>query len=96
MSAVNPPSALKIPQKLLQDRELRDYFEQRDFIQYQLWLRTGGQEDIVGGGDEQGAVAVQAQINVINERLGSGDPLTWDDTGFTWDNTHLTWDRTTY
>lgn len=39
---------------------------------------------------------LQAQMNVINERLGSGDPLTWDDTGFTFDNTNLTWDRTEY
>jgi hypothetical protein len=47
MSNVNPPTALKIPAKLLADKELRVYFEQRDFIQYQLWLRTGGGNDAI-------------------------------------------------
>ena len=34
----------------------------------------------------------QAQINEINDRLGSGQPLTCDTTGFTCDSTQLTCD----
>jgi hypothetical protein len=35
-----------------------------------------------------------AAIDDINERIGSGDALTWDETGFSWDNTNLTFDQT--
>ena len=94
MSKVNPPSALKMPVKLSADKELREYFEQRDFIQYQLWLRTGGQEDLIADANNIAITYNQAQLNEINARIGSGDPLTWDETGFTWDSTKLSFDQT--
>jgi hypothetical protein len=37
---------------------------------------------------------LSAALDDINERLGSGDPLTWDETGFSWDSTNLTFDQT--
>ena len=37
---------------------------------------------------------ILAQLNEINNRLGSGDPLTSDETGFTVDSTKLTVDMT--
>jgi hypothetical protein len=30
----------------------------------------------------------------LNDRVGSGDPLTWDDTGFSWDTDKLSFDQT--
>jgi hypothetical protein len=96
MTIVNPPSFVRIPQKLLDDPQLRDYFEARDHIQYQLWLRSGGGDDLtekIVSGEQQSSPALTFKLN---QRIGTGDPLTWDDTGFTWDNTRLTFDRTEY
>ena len=30
----------------------------------------------------------------IQTQIGSGDPLTWDETGFTWDSDKLSFDQT--
>ena len=35
-----------------------------------------------------------SQLIELQQRIGSGDPLTWDETGFTWDSTKLTFDQT--
>ena len=94
-NSVNLPSWLKIPEKLAKDREILRYFEERDFIQFQLWKKTGGSQPLPAA-SESFVSSQQAQLNAISARLGTGDPLTWDDTGFTFDNTHLTWDRTEY
>jgi hypothetical protein len=45
MAKVNPPPAIRIPQKINQDPELRAYFEQIGTILFQLWTRTGGGND---------------------------------------------------
>ena len=74
-----------------QDKELRPYFEQVEFILFQLWKRTGGASDAVESASQY-SPSVQAFINDINERLGSGDALTSDETGFTVDSTLLTVD----
>lgn len=37
---------------------------------------------------------VLSLVNALENRLGSGDPLTWDETGFTWDSTKLSFDMT--
>ena len=34
-----------------------------------------------------------AKIADMQERLGSGDALTWDDDGFTWDTDQFSWDQ---
>ncbi len=44
MARVNLPQ-IAVPQKLLKDRELRSYFENVNFVIYQLWKRTGGGTD---------------------------------------------------
>jgi len=33
-----------------------------------------------------------SRINNLENRLGSGDALTWDETGFTWDSDKLSFD----
>ena len=38
---VNPPAALRIPDKILKDPELRSYFQDVQTILFQLWSKTG-------------------------------------------------------
>ena len=38
---VNPPAALRIPDKILKDPELRAYFQDVQTILFQLWSKTG-------------------------------------------------------
>ena len=94
---VNPPPQQKLPEKIFSDKEMRDYFTYQQEILFKLWLRTGGGEDIISDTAERvGATQVnsQAQLNEINDRLGSGDPLTSDETGFTVDLDTLSVDMT--
>lgn len=47
MTQVNPPPNLRLPKKLAQDRDSREYFEKLQFILFQLWTRTGGGTDLI-------------------------------------------------
>lgn len=47
MTVVNPPQQLRIPDKIFRDPELRAYFEQQKQILFQLWTRTGGNNDAI-------------------------------------------------
>jgi len=44
---VNPPPAVRIPDKFFNDPETRSFFEQWRQILFQLWQRTGGPVDII-------------------------------------------------
>lgn len=72
MSKVNPPPALRIPQKINQDPDLRAYFEQIGTILFQLWTRTGGgNDDIADAGLDAGVAdnkATQA-LNLLNQYI---------------------------
>jgi hypothetical protein len=57
-----------------------------------LRARVARVEKVVSG-EQQSSPALTFKLN---QRIGTGDPLTCDDTGFTCDNTHLTCDRTEY
>jgi len=94
---VNPPPQTRLPSKIVEDQEMKSYFSYQQEILFKLWLRTGGgNDDIADTVEIVGASQVnsQAQINEINNRLGSGDALTSDETGFTVDSTTLTVDMT--
>jgi len=93
MAKANPPPNIPIPDKFLRDPDTRDYFESRDFIQFQIWKKIGGGDDLVEESN-QFVTKSQAQINQIREQIGSGDPLTWDETGFSWDSTKQSFDQT--
>jgi hypothetical protein len=90
---VNPPLQNKIPEELLKSKPMRLFFTQlmEDF--FKLWLRTGGGSDIIETSNEYNP-KVAAKITDIELRLGTGDPFTWDQTGFTFDSTKITFDRT--
>ena len=94
MAKVNPPSYIKLPEKLRADKEAAEYFDQLQFVVYQLWLRTGGQEDLIADANNVAITYNQAQLTEINARIGSGDPLTSDETGFTVDSDRLSVDMT--
>ncbi len=38
--------------------------------------------------------AIRAQLKALQQQVGSGNPLTWDETGFTWDSTKHSFDQT--
>ena len=68
MASVNPPSALRTPPKLKGDPSLRSYFEQIEFILYQLANRTGGQNDLIYEGG-QAIDAILLRLDLIEDRL---------------------------
>ncbi len=68
MASVNPPSALRTPPKLKGDPLLRSYFEQIEFILYQLANRTGGQNDLIYEGG-QAIDAILLRLDLIEDRL---------------------------
>ena len=90
---VNPPLQNKIPEELLKTKPSRVFFTQlmEDF--FKLWLRSGGGDDLIVSANEF-SPNVAARIIDIELRLGSGDPFTWDETGFSFDSTRITFDRT--
>ncbi len=68
MAVVNPPSALRTPPKLKGDPSLRSYFEQIEFILFQLANRTGGQNDLIYEGG-QALDAILLRLDLIEDRL---------------------------
>jgi hypothetical protein len=93
--AANPPPQSRLPDKLAEDDNLRFYFTTLQEDMYRLWLRSGGGTDQVSEVTDRVESAQgnnQAQLNEISNRLGSGDALTSDETGFTVDSTTLTVD----
>ena len=45
--SINPPPQLRIPKQFFDNREMRDYFEQKDIIIFQMWQRMGGNFDLI-------------------------------------------------
>ncbi len=45
--SINPPPQLRIPKQFFDNREMRDYFEQKDTIIFQMWQRMGGNFDLI-------------------------------------------------
>ena len=37
--------------------------------------------------------AIRAQLKALQQQVGSGNPLTWDETGFTWDTDKHSFDQ---
>ena len=93
MARVNVPT-LRVPAKIDADKDLRDWANSLTRTVYDLFrLNVSG-----GGGssieDLESIIFLQAdaKLYALNDRIGSGDPLTSDETGFTVDSTALTVD----
>jgi hypothetical protein len=84
MSRVNPPPFAKIPKEFAANRETKSYFENIQFTLFQLWKRTGGGTDEVEQ-SLQYVASSSARLADLEQRIGSGDFLTSDETGFTVD-----------
>ena len=75
MAKVNPPSYLKTPSQFKDDITLGGYFEQLEFIVYQLWTRTGGQEDFIFDGGEAiedillAIIEIELRLDIAEIRL---------------------------
>jgi hypothetical protein len=88
MSRVNPPPHTSLPKKLAEilggDREAVKYFSDRDFIQFQLWKRTGGGDDIIQevvnetSVNNQGFGGLQATISRLTKRVEALEDLDYD------------------
>jgi hypothetical protein len=56
-----------------------------------LVTKTNNNVDSVGANIN--GSSVRAQLLTLQEQVGSGDFLTWDDDGFSWDSDHFTFDQ---
>lgn len=91
---VNPPPQLRIPESLAQDRETFAYFRQVQQILFQLWNRSGGEEDGIADAQEPVIATAISQLKELEERIGSGELLTVDTTAWTADQTIFFADET--
>lgn len=56
-----------------------------------LTTTTNSNNDAVESGNVFSSAL--SRINALENRIGSGDALTWDETGFTWDSDRLSFDQ---
>jgi len=91
---VNPPKQLVLPPKIAQDPELKKAFDDRDFILFQLWQRTGAGDDLIDSNQEQVTTALGAQLKRLQDQVGSGELLTVDTTSWSVDTTIFWADET--
>ena len=90
---VNPPPLLKRPPKFFTEAEEKAYFQGIETILFQLWNRTGGNNDKIEDTANLISNGNTSQLLDIQKRLGSGVPFTIDTTGFTIDTTLITTDK---
>ena len=92
---VNPPT-MTPPKKWMDDEEIGPWAREMSQFWFQLWQRTGGGTDVIEEAQvtSSSGIATQSQLNAIRDQIGSGDPLTSDETGFTVDSTLLSVDMT--
>ena len=94
---VNPPTHLELPPEIKNNKQLKKAFDDRDYIAFQQWKRSGGGRDFI---DELEAELSGVNANLksklfeVRKLIGSGKPVTIDTTGFTIDTTEQTIDMT--
>ena len=101
------PFVIEWPRKWLADREIEPVIRYMNRFLHDLFIRTGGGVDIIEKNQinidnnevsifllDQFRASTQPQINDIRAKIGSGDFLTSDETGFTVDSTKLSVDMT--
>jgi len=91
MATVNPPPQINIPKEV--SGPMRVFFERILMILFQLWRRTGGATDNIESVQANSELVTLARIDDIDQKIGSGDTLTCDDTGFTCDLDHFSCDQ---
>ena len=93
MTQVNPPPRPRIPQAFLKDREVTGYVEQLQTIIFQLWQRTGGDNDTVQDLLDINDSSFNAQVQQLKKEQAGLPEFTMDTEGFTMDQTEFTMDK---
>ena len=95
MNKVNPPRQLRLPPSISSNPDLRRAFDDRDYILFQLWVRSGGGADFTSDLQSGAEFAhTLSKLFDIRQQIGSDKPVTIDTTGFTIDTTEQTTDKT--
>ena len=93
---VNPPPQLKVPPALAKIPGFAAWFNSLQRMLTQLWLRTGGANDVVAGAKNNFlSGSLNAQVQQIRKEVDGLPEFTGDTTGFTADSTFLTADKVT-
>lgn len=74
---VNPPPQLRIPQKFLEDPEIRSFFEKQQTIIFQLWNRTGGSSDSIAS-TEEGLTSIGSRVARNAARIHALEKIDFD------------------
>jgi hypothetical protein len=59
---VNPPPFLRIPRAFIADPEVNAFIKQQNIILFQLWNRSGGDEDATDG-NKQGLTSTSSRVS---------------------------------
>ena len=87
------PFVIQWPQKWVDDPEIQPVIDYLNRFLHDMFIRSGGATDLAGEA-VQDPVETKSIINVINQRLGSGQFLTSDCDSFTIDSDILFIDQT--
>jgi len=68
MASVDP-RLQRIPKDLLKDRDIRNYFEELERFLHDLWVRTGGGNDIVEDNQSLSFNAIQSDLSNVKIEL---------------------------
>ena len=87
------PFVIRWPKQWVTDPDIAPVIKYLNRFLHDLWIRTGGGDDLIESG-VQSTRGTTARLIDLEQRLGSDDPFTWDETGFSFDSTRITFDRT--
>ena len=87
VTPVNPPPHVPIPKEFQRTPGLFSWATQVGRILFQLWNAKNDNDNIIDNGELTTNTNNLAQLSALEQRLGSGDILTIDTTGFTVDTT---------
>jgi len=79
------PFVIQWPKKWTEDPEIGPVIHYLNKFLHDLWLRSGGSDDAIESGSDPDIINNLANLNAIQQQIGSGDFLTVDTTGFTVD-----------
>jgi hypothetical protein len=91
--SVNPPPQLKIPKAFLEDREVRAFIQQQNTILFQLYNRSGGNNDAVSNLENFSTSGFSSEVQFLQQQLDGLPEFTMDTEGFTMDSTEWTMDK---
>ena len=88
------PFVIQWPTKWMQDDEIRPVIEYLNRYLHDMFIRSGGGEDLIDDNQEQVITALGAQLKDLQNQVGSGELLTVDTTSWTVDATNFWADET--